>query len=46
MGNEVTGVEESTLSLVDQVVDLPMLGSKESLNVSVTAGIVMYHGLV
>lgn len=46
MGNEVTGVEATTLALVDQVVDIPMLGHKESLNVSVAAGIVMYHGLV
>ena len=46
MGNEVEGVHAHTLSLVDQVVDIPMLGEKESLNVSVAAGIVMYHGLV
>ena len=42
-GNEVTGVEESELNLVDAIVELPMLGTKESLNVSVTAGVVMYH---
>ena len=46
MGNEVIGVEESTLAVVDHVLDIPMLGAKESLNVSVDAGIVMYHGLV
>jgi tRNA G18 (ribose-2'-O)-methylase SpoU len=46
MGNEVIGVEESTLAVVDHVLDIPMLGAKESLNVSVAAGIVMYHGLV
>ena len=46
MGNEVTGIEEETLQLVDVVVDIPMLGAKESLNVATTAGIVMYHGLV
>ena len=46
MGSEVVGVESATLDLVDQVVDIPMLGSKESLNVSVAAGIIMYHGLV
>lgn len=32
--------------MVDQVVDIPMLGMKESLNVSVATGIVLYHGLV
>jgi tRNA G18 (ribose-2'-O)-methylase SpoU len=46
MGSEVSGVDAVTLGLVDQVVDIPMLGVKESLNVSVAAGIIMYHGLV
>ena len=46
LGNEVTGVEEETMSLCDVVVSLPMLGSKESLNVATTAGIVMYHDLL
>jgi len=46
VGSEVTGVETKTLDAVDQVVDIPMLGAKESLNVSVAAGIVIYHGLV
>jgi len=46
MGNEVGGVTDETLALADVVVDIPMLGQKESLNVSVAAGIVMYHGLV
>ncbi len=42
-GSETDGVDEKTLDLVDQVLELPMLGKKESLNVSVTAGIVLYH---
>lgn len=45
MGNEVTGIDTEILDLVDLVVELPMLGQKESLNVSVTAGIVLYHQL-
>lgn len=45
MGNEVDGVTEDILEVVDQVVDIPMRGQKESLNVSVAAGIVLYHGL-
>ncbi|MCA9363333.1 TrmH family RNA methyltransferase [Candidatus Kaiserbacteria bacterium] len=45
MGNEVEGVDEKTLASVDKILDIPMLGRKESLNVSVTAGIVLYHGL-
>ena len=46
MGNEVAGVDEETLEQCDAVVDLPMLGMKESLNVSTTAGIVMYYDLL
>ena len=45
-GNEVTGIQEQDLLLVDKIVDIPMRGKKESLNVSVAAGIVMYHGLL
>jgi 23S rRNA (guanosine2251-2'-O)-methyltransferase len=45
VGNEVTGVSEEALASADVIVELPMLGKKESLNVSVTAGIVLYHGL-
>lgn len=43
LGNEVEGVSQEALGLVDQIRHLPMLGKKESLNVSVVAGIVMYH---
>lgn len=42
-GNEVTGIEEKELSYMDTIVELPMLGEKESLNVSVAAGVVMYY---
>ncbi len=42
MGNEVSGVSDEVLSMVDKTVIIPMLGQKESLNVSVAAGIVMY----
>jgi len=43
MGNEVTGVTKPLLKYCDQSVDIPMLGLKKSLNVSVAAGITMYH---
>jgi tRNA G18 (ribose-2'-O)-methylase SpoU len=46
LGNEVTGVSEGARSQADTMVQIPMLGKKESLNVSVTAGIVMYHDLL
>jgi tRNA G18 (ribose-2'-O)-methylase SpoU len=45
LGNEVEGVSEPALALADTIVEIPMLGSKESLNVSVAAGIVLYHGM-
>lgn len=46
MGNEVEGVSEAVLAAVDQVVFLPMLGQKESLNVSTAAGVVLYRDLI
>ena len=42
-GNEITGVEESVLALSDKHIMLPMGGAKESLNVSVCAGIILFH---
>jgi 23S rRNA (guanosine2251-2'-O)-methyltransferase len=42
-GNEVDGLPESVLARVDEVIEIPMFGSKESLNVSVCAGIILYH---
>lgn len=42
VGHELTGVPESLLALCDAVVKIPMLGTKESLNVSVAAGIALY----
>ena len=45
VGNEINGVSDEALGLADVIVELPMLGQKESLNVSVTAGIVLYHGI-
>ncbi len=45
VGNEVDGVSKEALEQADVIVELPMLGQKESLNVSVTAGIVLYHGI-
>lgn len=43
MGNEVEGIHKDTLALADHILELPMLGSKESLNVSVAAGIALYQ---
>lgn len=39
VGHEVYGVSQSVLALADQHIQIPMLGQKESLNVSVAFGI-------
>jgi 23S rRNA (guanosine2251-2'-O)-methyltransferase len=41
-GNEVDGLSKADLKLCDFVAELPMKGLKESLNVSVCAGVVLY----
>lgn len=43
VGNEVDGVSAPLLEASDAVVEIPMAGKKESLNVSVAAGIMLYH---
>ena len=45
MGAEDTGVSYDNLALCDEWVKIPMLGSIESLNVSVAAGILIYEGV-
>jgi tRNA G18 (ribose-2'-O)-methylase SpoU len=42
VGNEVEGIEEGVRVLCDDLVEIPMLGKKESLNVSVATGIALY----
>ena len=42
LGNEVRGISPSSLKLCDAILEIPMRGKKESLNVSVTAGIAMF----
>jgi tRNA G18 (ribose-2'-O)-methylase SpoU len=46
VGNEIDGVSAAATQYADRTVEIPMLGTKESLNVSVAAGIVLYHDLV
>jgi tRNA G18 (ribose-2'-O)-methylase SpoU len=43
LGEEVSGVEEDLLMLCDVIVEIPMLGQKESLNVSVATGVLLYN---
>ena len=42
-GNEVSGVTQDVLSFCDNVLYIPMLGQKESLNVSVACGVALYE---
>lgn len=42
LGNEVEGVADTVLDLCDGCIEIPQLGSKHSLNVSVAAGIVLW----
>ena len=42
-GNEVFGVSEAALGLCDSAVEIPQSGTKHSLNVSVSAGVVLWH---
>ncbi|WP_298392833.1 RNA methyltransferase [Flavobacterium sp.] len=41
-GNEVFGVSQEAIHLCDGVIEIPQLGSKHSLNISVSAGIVIW----
>lgn len=42
-GNEVTGVEQATIEQCDGCIEIPQLGMKHSLNISVAAGIVLWE---
>lgn len=41
-GNEVKGVQQKVVSASDGVLEIPQLGSKHSLNISVSAGVVLW----
>ncbi|GHU74609.1 tRNA/rRNA methyltransferase [Bacteroidia bacterium] len=43
LGNEVHGVEQSVMNQCDACIEIPQFGTKHSLNVSVTAGIVVWE---
>lgn len=42
-GNEVTGVEQSTIELADGCIEIPQLGMKHSLNIATAAGVVLWE---
>ena len=43
LGNEVKGVHQEVIDASDGCLEIPQFGTKHSMNVSVTAGIVIYH---
>lgn len=43
VGNEIEGIPEDLLSKLDQCLEIPMLGQKESFNVAIAAAIALYH---
>ena len=43
LGNEVEGLSKEILKYADKIIAIPMYGQKESLNVSVAAGIALYE---
>ena len=45
-GNEVRGLSKSILKKADKILEIPMRGKKESLNVSVAFGIVVFRFVV
>jgi tRNA G18 (ribose-2'-O)-methylase SpoU len=45
LGNEVTGVREEVIQLADTVLEIPQFGTKHSLNIAVTTGIVCWDFL-
>jgi tRNA G18 (ribose-2'-O)-methylase SpoU len=45
LGNEVRGLSRAVLRKCDKIIDIPMRGEKESLNVSVAFGIAVYSTL-
>lgn len=42
-GNEVTGVELSTIELTDGCIEIPQLGMKHSLNIATAVGVVLWE---
>ena len=43
LGEEVRGIQKNTLEKCDQIIEIPMMGEKESLNVSVATGVALFR---
>lgn len=44
-GNEVRGIPKAVRKMCNELIEIPMHGGKESLNVSVAAGIILFHAI-
>jgi 23S rRNA (guanosine2251-2'-O)-methyltransferase len=42
LGNEVNGVSENAMALIDECIEIPQFGTKHSFNVVISAGIVLW----
>jgi len=42
-GNEVTGVAQPVMDMVDHCIEIPQFGTKHSLNISVSIGVVLWE---
>ena len=42
-GNEINGVDEKLISLANKCIEIPQFGTKHSLNISVSVGIVVWE---
>jgi len=45
VGSEEDGISKNLLSASDQIVRIPLVGSIESLNVSVASGIILFEAV-
>jgi len=43
MGNEVTGISQNVIDMCDQILEIPQFGTKHSLNVATTTGIIIWE---
>ncbi len=43
VGPEVTGLDKKVLGICDTIIEIPMYGKKESLNVSVATGVALFR---
>jgi len=42
-GNEINGIASEVLNYVDACIEIPQFGTKHSFNISISAGIVLWH---